>query len=101
MLWVVNRIALRIGILVFVANAIGGHLLADGRDDARSTSHQEQEATVFVTGSLIPKRVKLRRIGTKTTSPVHVIDRNEIDQNGRPSTPEAFRNDPSVRLIGH
>ena len=92
---------MRISTLVLVANAMAGHVLADSPPDTRSISHQEQEATVFVTGSLIPKRVKLYRIGTKTTSPLRVIDRNEIDQNGRPTTPEAFRNDPSVRVIGH
>lgn len=75
---------------------------ADSRAVAfpNSQSAQEKEVLVFVTGSLIPHRVKLQRIGSKTTSPLRVIDRNEIDQNGRPTTPAAFINDPSVRIIG-
>jgi hypothetical protein len=60
-----------------------------------------QEVTVFVTGSLIPQRVKVEPIGTKTVSPVRVIDRREIDGTGRQTTPGAFVNDPSVRIIGH
>ena len=59
------------------------------------------EQTVFVTGSLIPQRVKLQPIGTKTVSPIRIIDRHEIDWTGRQTTPGALINDPSVRIIGH
>ncbi len=59
------------------------------------------EQTVFVTGSLIPQRIKVRRVGTTTVSPVRVIDRAEIDATGRPTTPGVFVNDPSVRVLGH
>ena len=59
------------------------------------------EQTVFVTGSLIPQRIKVRRVGTKTVSPIRVIDRWEIDATGRGTTAGAFVNDPSVRVFGH
>ena len=59
------------------------------------------EKTVFVTGSLIPQRIKVQRVGTKTVSPIRVIPRWEIDSTGRGTTPGAFVNDPSVRIIGH
>lgn len=59
------------------------------------------EQTVFVTGSLIPQRIKVRRVGTKTVSPLRMIDRAEIDATGRGTTAGAFVNDPSVRIIGH
>ena len=59
------------------------------------------EQTVFVTGSLIPQRIKVQRVGTKTVSPLRVIDRWEIDATGRGTTAGAFVNDPSVRIIGH
>ena len=59
------------------------------------------EQTVFVTGSLIPQRIKVRRVGTKTVSPIRMIDRAEIDATGRGTTAGAFVNDPSVRIIGH
>ena len=71
---------------------------------AGQTSKQEEkisEQLVFVTGSLIPQRVQIRRIGTTTYSPVRIIDRVEIDQTGRQTTPGAFINEPSVRIIGH
>ena len=59
------------------------------------------EQTVFVTGSLIPQRIKVRRVRTKTVSPLRMIDRAEIDATGRGTTAGAFVNDPSVRIIGH
>jgi hypothetical protein len=59
------------------------------------------EKTVFVTGSLIPQRIKVQRVGTKTVSPIRMIDRAEIDATGRGTTAGAFVNDPSIRIIGH
>jgi hypothetical protein len=59
------------------------------------------EQTVFVTGSLIPQRIKVRRVGTTTVSPLRVIDRREIDATGRQTTAGFFVNDPSVRILGH
>jgi hypothetical protein len=59
-----------------------------------------QERLVFVTGSLIPKRVNVQRIGTKTVSPLRVIDRTEIDQNGRQMTHGILTDDPSISVIG-
>jgi hypothetical protein len=57
------------------------------------------ERTVFITGSLIPQRIKLKRIGTATVSPIRIIDRREIDETGRRTTPGALISDPSVRVI--
>jgi hypothetical protein len=59
------------------------------------------EKTIFITGSLIPQRIQVRRVGTTTFSPVRNIDRQEIDQTGRRTTPRVFVIDPSVRVIGH
>jgi len=70
----------------------------------KQTSERKQkveERTIFVTGSLIPQRVQLRPIGTTTVSPVRIIDRREIDQTGRHTTPGALINEPSLRVIGH
>ena len=60
-----------------------------------------EERAIFVTGSLIPQRVQLRPIGTTTVSPLRIIDRREIDGTGRQTTPGAFVNEPTVRIIGH
>src|SRR5437879_13854018 len=77
-------------------------LLADGRS-SKISKHQkdEKEVTVFVTGSLIPQRIKVRRVGTTTVSPIRVIDRREIDSTGRQTTAGACVNDPPVRILGH
>ena len=76
--------------------------LADPTNNQAPKRKQKvEERAVFVTGSLIPQRVKVLPIGTKTVSPVRIIDRHEIDWTGRQTTPGAFVNDPSVRIIGH
>ena len=62
---------------------------------------QASERTVFVTGSLIPQRVKLKAIGTTTVSPLRIIDRSEIDQTGRRTTRGILVADPSVHTVGH
>ena len=59
------------------------------------------EQTVFVTGSLIPQRIKVRHVGTKTVSPISVVDRAAIDATGRQTAPGFLVNEPWVRIIGH
>jgi hypothetical protein len=59
-----------------------------------------EERTIFITGSLIPQRVELRPIGTTTVSPIRIIDRREIDQTGRRTTPGVLINEPSLNVIG-
>jgi hypothetical protein len=59
------------------------------------------EQTVFITGSLIPQRIKVRPIGSTTFSPVRVIDRREIDQTGQRTTAGPLINEPSLWIIGH
>jgi len=84
------------------ASMFGATVLADPTVNETSKRKQNvEEQTVFVTGSLIPQRIKLRPIGTTTVSPLRIIDRHEIDWTGRQTTPGAFVNEPSVRIIGH
>jgi hypothetical protein len=91
------------GVALLVATSLfAGTVLADPNVKQAPRHKQKiEEQTVFVTGSLIPQRVKLQPIGTKTVSPVRIIDRHEIDWSGRQTTPGAFVNEPSVRVIGH
>jgi len=57
---------------------------------------------VFVTGSRIPQKVKVKPVGTLTVSPLSVWSRREIDQTGRFTTEGVLAQDPSVRVIlGH
>jgi hypothetical protein len=77
--------------------AVAGKLV----DQASGHNKEVNERTVFVTGSLIPQRVKLKPIGTTTVSPVRIIDRREINATGRRTTRGVLIADPSVRVIGH
>ena len=85
-----------------IAALFAGTVLADPNINQASKPKQKvEERAILITGSLIPQRVKLEPIGTKTVSPVRIIDRHEIDGTGRRTTAGAFINEPSVRVIGH
>lgn len=60
----------------------------------------QPDKVVFVTGSYIPQRVKIKAIGTDTTSPVRVYTRAEIDRTGQFQTDRILAQDPAIR-IGH
>jgi hypothetical protein len=82
--------------------ALSGVSLADTNSEQSPVRHYKvEERTVFITGSLIPHRIQVRRVGTTTFSPVRIIDRQEIDQTGRHTTPGALIDEPSVRVLGH
>jgi len=89
-----------------VANILAASVLASAAlagNQTEQTPDQKKQAaeeTVFVTGSLIPQRIKLKPVGTKTISPVRIIDRREIDSTGRRTTRGALIADPSVRAVG-
>ena len=91
------------GVTIFIgAGLLAETALADPTVSEGSKRNQKaEEKAVFITGSLIPQRVKVQPIGTLTVSPVRVIDRRQIDWAARPTTPGAFINEPSVRVIGH
>ena len=90
-----------------VASIIATGMLAStalaGKPPDQASEHKKRDngEAVFVTGSLIPQRVKLKRIGTTTVSPIRVIDRREIDGTGRLTTRGVLIADPSVRAVGH
>jgi plastocyanin domain-containing protein len=87
---------------LIAASIFAGTVLADPPVNQTSERKQKvEERTIFVTGSLIPQRIKLQPIGTTTVSPVRIIDRREIDQTGRRTTQGALINEPSLRVIGH
>jgi hypothetical protein len=84
------------------ASILAGTALADPTTSQTSERKQKvEERAIFITGSLIPQRLKLLPIGTTTVSPIRIIDRHEIDWTGRQTTPGVFVVDPSVRIIGH
>jgi len=90
--------------IILALSMVSGTLLAGSPVPVKEVSvrrERPKEVTVFVTGSLIPQRIRLQPVGTATTSPVRIIDRGEIDSTGRFTTVGAFVNEPSVRIIGH
>ena len=88
--------------ILVAISLFAGTVLADPNVKQTSKHNQKiEERAVFITGSLIPQRIKVQPIGTATVSPVRVIDRHEIDWTARPTTPGTFINEPSVRVIGH
>ena len=58
----------------------------------------QPDKLVFVTGSYIPQRVKIKAIGTDTTSPVRVYTRAEIERTGRPTANRILVQDPAIRI---
>ena len=88
--------------ILVAAGLFAGTVLADPKVKQTSEHNQKiEEQAVFITGSLIPQRIKVQPIGTATVSPIRVIDRHEIDWTARPTTPGTFINEPSVPVIGH
>ncbi len=66
-----------------------------------SPQAETKEELIFVTGSRIPHRIKVSRVGTATYSPLRVMDREEIDRTGRLTTAGVLINEPSLRIIDH
>ena len=105
--WAVVRLLMRALMFSCVASLMATGLVAGsafaGKPIERAPEQKEHgnEQTVFVTGSLIPQRIKLKSIGTTTVSPVRIIDRREIDATGRRTTRGVLIADPSVRVVGH
>ncbi len=91
-----NLVAAGVTVLI----AAGASLADTPVKDSPERNQKVIEQTVFVTGSLIPQRIKVRRVGTTTVSPIRVIDRWEIDATGRQTTAGALVNEPSLRIIG-
>lgn len=85
-----------------VASFMAAGLLLAGNptDQGLKDKKKSDERTIFVTGSLIPQRIKLKPIGTTTVSPVRIIDRHEIDATGRRTTRGVLIADPSVSAAG-
>jgi hypothetical protein len=82
--------------LVSVVAVAGGTASAQPPREKSSDNY----AYVFVTGSNIPQRVKIKRIGSLTTSPITAYDRDDIHKTGRFTTEEVLRQDPSLKVHG-
>jgi outer membrane cobalamin receptor len=92
------KLALGIAVVSLVAVGI---VAADPLAQAVNGKYGNGEKLVFMTGSRIPQRVKVKAIGTNTVSPVRVYTREEIDRTGRFTTEGILAQDPSVTIIGN
>jgi hypothetical protein len=69
------------------------------KDKSSKNKDKPQYAYVFVTGSNIPRKVKLKPVGN-TISDLSVYNRKEIDQSGRVTTAGVLAQDPSATVRG-
>lgn len=74
-------------------------VFATGAFAAPNERSNDQYAYVYVTGSWMPQKVKVKPIGTNTASPLSVWTRREIDQTGRQTTEDVLAQDPDLRVI--
>jgi hypothetical protein len=96
-----NQSTVRLLGVALVSVVLRADVAGDPPSNTLAVQQEKNGDAVFVTGSLIPRRVKKKRIGTTTESPIRVVDRTEIDQTAPATTVQAIRgNDPSVRVIG-
>jgi len=93
------QLALGIAVVSLVGSGIAA---ADPSAKAVDGKKKENvhEKLVFVTGSRIPQRIQVKAIGTNTTSPIRVYDREELDKIHQFTTAGVLAQDPSVRIIG-
>ena len=83
------------------------NVLALDREDVNTpgTVHglriEQREKLVFVLGSNIPRRVKIKSIGTDTVDPIRVIDRTEINATNAKTAAGVVALDPSFNVRGH
>ena len=86
--------------LFCIATLLAGTAYAGRVVSQDSPQAETKDELVFVTGSRIPQRIKVSRVGTATYSPLRVIDREEIDRTGRLTIAGVLVNEPSLRVIG-
>jgi hypothetical protein len=79
-------------VLIFAVIATGVFASPNERSNNRY-------AYVWVTGSWIPQKVKIKPIGTNGFSSMSNWSRREIDQTGRVTTEDVLAQDPSLRVI--
>jgi len=74
-------------------------VIASGVFALPNEQSNERYAYVWVTGSRIPQKVKIKPIGTNTASAMSVWTRREIDQTGRQTTEGVLAQDPDLHVI--
>ena len=84
----------KVGTLVLILAVI-----ATGAFASPNEQPNDRYAYVWVTGSWIPQKVRIKPIGTNGFSSMSNWNRREIDQTGRVTTEGVLAQDPSLRVI--
>jgi hypothetical protein len=74
-------------------------VVATGAFAAPNEQSSDHYAYVWVTGSWLPQKVKIKPVGTNIASPLSVWTRREIDQTGRVTTEGVLAQDPDLHVI--
>ena len=91
-----------IGLMLIVGATANAQTNTHRQAAAAKPEDQYVEKYVYITGSNIPRKIKVRRWGTDTTSPVAVYDQHDIRNSGRATTEGAISTlDPSVSVTRH
>ena len=91
-----KTLKLAVGIAVV---GIAGMAVSNAEPLAQAVAGQK-EKVVFLTGSRIPIRVKVKAIGTNTTSPLSIQTRAQIDRSGQFTTARVLALDPAISIVG-
>jgi outer membrane cobalamin receptor len=90
--------AVKIVALLFAAAFLSTPTFAGShKDKSAKKNGKEQAKYVFVTGSNIPRKVKVKPVGN-TVANLRVYNRQEIDRTGRVTTAGVLAQDPSVSV---
>jgi len=74
-------------------------VIATGAFASSNDRSNDQYAYVWITGSRLPQKVRIKPIGTNTASAMSVWTRREIDQTGRQTTEGVLAQDPDLHVI--
>jgi hypothetical protein len=83
----------------FVGTLVLILVVATGAFASPNERSNDQYAYVWVTGSWLPQKVKIKPVGTNIASPLSVWTRRQIDQTGRQTTESVLAQDPDLRVI--
>jgi hypothetical protein len=95
-------ISVAVGVFCFGA-LISPAVKADPKNrhrDQKILEQSEEERYVYLTGSRLPQKVKVKSIGTDSAYNIRIYTRAELQSTGRQTVADALRIDPSIQVIG-
>jgi len=68
--------------------------------DQKVLEQSEKERSVYLTGSHLRQKVKVKSIGTDSAQNIRIYTRRELESTGRQTVGGALALDPSIQLTG-